>query len=334
VLSGEDALEPLRHSFKAMGTTVELVAAPGTHPRSVARAAFEVERTFAREEARFSRFRPESELSRVNARAGTWVRVSRSFAELTLRALQAAEGTGGRFDPTVLPALKAAGYDRDYAEVRARAEAQDDDLESIRRDVRALMVKDATACGAWREIRLDGDRLRVPAGAELDFGGIAKGWTVDLAADALSNLRWAVLDAGGDLRIAGTVPEQGLDIAVEDPQARGVEALRLRLRSGALATTSVMVRAWGRGGHHLIDPATGLPAITPVVQATVWAATCTEAEVWSKAAVLAGPAILDRVPACLVMESGEIVTNLDDPGAALDDPGATHDERLTTGVTG
>ncbi len=303
-----------RHSFQAMGTTVELIAPQASDPRAFPRAAFAIERVFARQEARFSRFRADSELSRVNARAGRWVRVSKPFATLTRRALRAAVETGGRFDPTVLPALKAAGYDRDYAEVAARSAreaTEDEELRTIRREVRDLANKNATSCGAWREIRLDGDAVRIPTGAELDFGGIAKGWTVDLAAKELSHLPWAILDAGGDLRIAGTTPEEGLDIAVEDPQARGVEALRLRLRSGALATTSVTVRAWGPGLHHVIDPATSLPAITPVVQATVWAETCADAEVWSKAAVLIGPAIFDRVLASLVMQTGEIVTNLD-----------------------
>ena len=310
-----EPIQTIRHTFKAMGTSVELIAAPDSDPRAVARAAFATERVFAREEARFSRFRPESELSRVNAQAGRWGRVSKPFATLTQRALKAADETGGRFDPTVLPALRAAGYDRDFKEVTARAERgemPDEELRAIRRDVRDIMVKNATACGAWREIELEGDRLRLPVGAELDFGGIAKGWTVDLAAKGLSSLPWAIVDAGGDLRIVGATPEDGLDIAVEDPQARGLEALRLRLGSGALATTSVTVRSWGPGMHHVIDPATALPALTPVVQATVWAETCTEAEVWSKAAVLTGPAILDRVLASLVMETGEIVTNFGD----------------------
>ncbi len=302
-------MHTLRNRFKAMGTTVELIAAPGSSERAMARAANATQRVFEREEARFSRFRPESELSRVNARSGRWVRVSKPFATLVRRSLEAASETEGRFDPTVLPALKAAGYDRDYREIAASGAPDDEELAAIRRDVRDLMVKQGTPCGAWREIELDGDRLKVPEGAELDFGGIAKGWTVDLAAPNLSNLRWAILDAGGDLRIVGAAPDEGLDVGVEDPQARGVEALRLRLRSGALATSSVTVRAWGPGMHHIIDPATGLPALTPVVQATVWAETCAEAEVWSKAAILAGPAILDRAPASLVMQSGEILTN-------------------------
>ncbi len=315
-------MDPIRRWFEAMGTRVELIAAPGSKPRDVARAFAFVRGVFEREEARFSRFRTDSELSLVNSQAGRWVQVSRPFASLTDLALRSAEETGGLFDPTVLPALKAAGYDRDYAEVRARADAEigeDAELAAIRRDFRTLMIKNSTACGAWRDIELEGDRLRMPRGAELDFGGIAKGWTVDLAAEKASELPWAIVDGGGDLRIVGDTPEEGLDVAVEDPEAVGLEAMRLRLASGALATTSVTVRSWGPGAHHIIDPRTSLPALTGVVQATVWGANCAEAEVWSKAAVLAGPGILDRVSASIVLESGEIVTNFVD-SSAVEEP--------------
>jgi thiamine biosynthesis lipoprotein len=307
-----------RRSFPSMGTTVRVVASPGADPRRAARGTARVGRIFEREDRRFSRFRPDSELSRVNAAAGRWIRVSRPFAELTQRAVAAAAETDGLFDPTVLPALRAAGYDRDYREVRAGAAERgrlgsDDDtaLREIRRELRALVIKNAAPCGAWRSIEVDDDSVRLPDGAELDFGGIAKGWTVDRACRALAGLPWAIVDAGGDLRVAGS-PSDGLEIGVEDPWRPGEESLRLRLSTGALATTSVRVRAWGPGLHHVIDPRTALPSLTPVVQATVWAPTCTDAEVWSKAAVLAGAPILDRVPGMLVMESGEVVTNIDE----------------------
>jgi thiamine biosynthesis lipoprotein len=171
------------------------------------------------------------------------------------------------------------------------------------------MIKHSTACGAWREIELDGRNLRIPEGAALDFGGIAKGWTVDRAAGKLPNLGWAIVNAGGDLRVVGT-PPRALDVGIEDPYDANVEALRLGLSAGALATTSVTVRAWGQGNHHVIDPRTSLPAMTDVVQATVWGETCADAEVWSKAALLGGPEILARVSASLVLSSGEVVTNL------------------------
>ena len=315
MLTTADAAEPIRRRFDAMGTHVQLIAAPGSSEALVRRAAVTVAHIFETQETRFSRFRPQSELSLVNAKAGSWTPISRPFAELTKRALEAAELTDGLFDPTVLRALKAAGYDRTYAEILERTRSgtpEDEELAQIRGEARALLIKGAVTCGAWREIELDETRIRLPEGAELDFGGIAKGWTVDQAATAVAHLPWAIVDAGGDLRIVGQTPAEGLDIAVEDPEARGVEAFRLRLTSGALATTSVTVRSWGPGAHHVIDPRTSLPAMTAVMQATVWAETCTQAEIWSKAALLTGTPILERLPASLVLESGEIVTNFDE----------------------
>jgi FAD:protein FMN transferase len=300
------AIDVERRTFAAMGTTIRVIASANDDPRRISRAVARVQRVFEREEQRFSRFRGDSELSRVNASGGRWVPVSKPFAALTHRALRAAVETDGLFDPTVLPALRAAGYDRDFAEIVDR------ELADIRRDVKALMIKNATACGAWREIEIDDDRIRLPAGAELDFGGIAKGWTVDAAMHVVSDLEWAIVDAGGDLRIAGHPPVDGLEIGVEDPEQPGTEILRLRLPEGALATTSVRVRSWGTGLHHVIDPQTALPSLTPVVQATVWAPTCTDAEVWSKAAVLGGTPVLDRVSGMLAMETGEIVTSFDE----------------------
>lgn len=303
-------MEPLRRSFKSMGTVVRLIAAPESDPGTVRRAEAVIKRVFTREDARFSRFRPDSELCRVNANAGRWVHVTKPFAELTEAALRAARQTDGLFDPTVLPALVAAGYDRDFKEVVARGDREDEALAALRRDFAALMLKQTTACGAWREVQIRGTQLRLPEGAALDFGGIAKGWTVDRVARWLTRLPWAIVDAGGDLRIVGNPPDGWVEIGVEDPQDRDAEALRLRLRSGALATTSVTIRAWGDGQHHIIDPRTSLPAMTSVVQATVWRRTCAEAEIWSKAALLRGPDILDEVAGCLVMASGEVVTNL------------------------
>jgi FAD:protein FMN transferase len=302
-------------SFPAMGTTVRLVTPAEGDPSAADRATRRVRRVFEREEERFSRFRPRSELSRVNAAAGRWTRVSKPFSALTGRALRASRETDGLFDPTVLPALRAAGYDRDFADVR-RVDV-DDELRELRREIRALLIKDAAACGAWRDVELDGDLLRLPEGCELDFGGIAKGWTVDAAMHVVAELPWAIVDAGGDLRIAGHPPRDGLEIAVEDPETRGADMLHLRLDGGALATTSVRARSWGPGRHHVIDPRTALPSLTAVVQATVWSPTCTDAEVWSKAAVLGGAPVLDRIPAMLVMDTGEIVTSFDEaPHAA------------------
>jgi thiamine biosynthesis lipoprotein len=130
---------------------------------------------------------------------------------------------------------------------------------------------------------------------------------------------WALVNAGGDLRIAGTVPHDGIDVAIDDPEGTDEEAGRIVLGSGALATSSVTRRAWGSGLHHLIDPATGRPARGPVLQATVWAPTCAEAEVRAKQALLEGEAYLDRRAALLVLRDGRIVTNLTTSDAAPPD---------------
>jgi thiamine biosynthesis lipoprotein len=290
-----------------MGTVVTLVT-PAPRPEkggTTAADAFEiVRRTFEREDERFSRFRHGTEISRVNGSAGRWTEVSGPFMKVLLLALEAARVTGGLFDPTVLPALLAAGYDGDFDDIVAGAR---------------LALHPPEPCGRWPEIEIRGDEIRVPAGVALDFGGIAKGWTVDRAAKRLKRLvPWALVDAGGDLRIVGRCPPGGLAIGVEDPRDPDGEVLRLRVQRGALATSSVTTRSWGPGMHHLIDPRTSRPADTGVLQATVWAPTCSGAEMGSKWALLEGDGILERLPAVLVHEDGTVVTNL----AGESDPAA------------
>ena len=279
--------------FRAMGTNVRCVAPPTPASR---RAAREVRTIFEREERRFSRFRGDSELARVNAASGSWVEVSPPFAEVVALALSAWRRTQGRFDPTLLGAMIAAGYDRDFDEILAGAR---DALHPV------------APAGRAREVELDGRRLRIPSGVGLDLGGIVKGWTVDLAAGAAVSvgLPWVLIEAGGDLRMQGMPPAGGLEIAVEDPHAVGTEIGRVTISDGALATSCVTKRAWGLHAHHLIDPSTGTPYAGPVLQATVWAPTCAEAEIRSKDAVLQGEGYLGIAPALLVLRDGPVLTN-------------------------
>jgi thiamine biosynthesis lipoprotein len=276
-----------------MGTDVCCIAPPSP---AFGRAAKDVRAIFEREERRFSRFRGDSELARVNAAGGSWVEVSEPFAEVVELALSAWRRTEGRFDPTLLGVIIAAGYDRDFDEVLAGAR---DALHP---------VSPARRAG---EVELDGRRIRLPAGVGLDLGGIVKGWAVDRATHAglSAGLPWVLVEAGGDLRLRGTPPDGGLEIAVEDPQAPDTEVGRVTIDDGALATSCVTKRAWGRDLHHLIDPSTGTPATGPVLQATVWAPTCTEAEIRSKDALLLGEDYLQRAPALLVLREGPVLTN-------------------------
>ena len=274
-------MQTVMSEFRAMGTRIRCVG-PAGHP-AFGSAVDTVRATFEREELRCSRFRGDSELSRVNASAGTWTTVSVGFADLVRIALDGWARTGGRFDPTLLHALLAAGYDRDFDEILAGARVQ---------------LHPGTPAGRAGEVALEGRRLRLPEGVALDLGGLAKGWTADLAARAAAaaGLPWALIDAGGDLRLIGEPPTD-LEIAVEDPETPEAEIGRIVLRNGAIATSSVTRRSWGPGRHHLIDPATGAPSTGEVIQATVWARTCADAEISSKDALLEGEAYLERGPA-------------------------------------
>ena len=136
----------------------------------------------------------------------------------------------------------AAGYDRDFDEVLAGARGA---------------LHPPEPCGRWNEVEVRQGAVRLPPGVGLDLGGIAKGWTVDLAAAGAvdAGLAWALVAAGGDLAIAGDAPS--LEIPIEDPETLERPMATLRLDRGALATSSVAKRAWGPDLHHVIDPADG-----------------------------------------------------------------------------
>jgi thiamine biosynthesis lipoprotein len=276
-----------RLDMRAMGTTLSIYGPSG----SFAAGAAAVVETFREEEQRFSRFRSDSELSRMNARAGSWVAVSEAFGCLLEFSLAQAAATDGAFDPTVLAAVEAAGYDRDFDEV----------IRSARGALRPPVP-----CGRWTEIEVRGRSVRLPSDVGLDLGGVAKGWTVDLAVDRAleAGLSWVLVSAGGDLRIGGAAP--ALSIDVEDPDEPTTPILALRLDRGALATSSTAKRAWGPGLHHVIDPRTGAPAVTDAVQATVWAPTCADAEVAATTALLMGTSAVAAAPSVIVAVDGTL----------------------------
>lgn len=255
------------HTFRAMGTDVEfLVDADGT-AADVAVAAAEAE--IRRLEEALSRFDPRSELSRLN-RIGRLVPGPDLF-RVVHAALDARERTGGRFDPTVLPAVRAAGYDRDLAAVAGG-------------DPRPA---DAPVPGGG-DVRFDtrtGEIVLGP-GVELDLGGIAKGDAADRAVRILAHAGPAVAVVGGDAAASGPRRDgDGWPIAVDGT------GLVLSIRGGGLATSGTDRRRWTRGGvpqHHVIDPATGAPARTDLVRATSSGASATEAEALATELLLLG----------------------------------------------
>jgi len=262
------------HAFRSMGTNITVLT-----PRDDARAdASAIETLFAEWDRQLSRFRPDSDLARLNAAAGAPHRVGDLLLHATTTAIAAAAATDGLFDPLLGRRMEGLGYDMTFDALPP--DAMGGPLHAWRPD-------------EWRRIAVDQEHRMVtlPAGGGLDLGGIAKGMAVDAALARLVDcgLSFAAVNAGGDLAVHGEPPdERGWEIAIE-----GCVPRQVSLRSGALATSSVERRRWqinGRPRHHLLDPRTGMPATTGVRSVSVGAATCQQAEVAAKAALLLGPA--------------------------------------------
>ena len=265
--------------FRSMGCDVVVAGA-----RASERLA--IERLFAERERIFSRFRPDSELNRVNADAGSPVRVSQSFAEMLGVALEAKRETCGLVDPTLGAELEAAGYDADFSLLEDKP-IPPGAVQPRRRDA----------------VQLVGRSVLLPEGVRLDLNGVVKGRTVD---DALALLHGrGSVSAGGDLAVRGT-------FVAALPRGGTISLIR-----GALATSGTDRRRWWRGGrtqHHLIDPGTGAPAVSPWEQVTVCGRSCLGADVAAKAAFLlaaAGPAWLDvrGIPGRFVTIGGDVLVN-------------------------
>lgn len=278
-------------TFRAMGTTVSLTG-PADADR-IERAGRAVADEFARLERILSRFDPGSDVCRLNDGAGTMVRVAPETRAVLRKALDAARSSEGLFDPTVLPALEAAGYDRDFDAI----------------DPATVVPRPPEPARRWGDVVVRGEAALVPAGAAIDLGGIAKGWAADRAATLVQGLPWFVVDAGGDMRVCGA-SRTPIEVAVDNPFEPGGELGRILVGEGAVATSSTLRRAWGERLHHLIDPRTSLPARTGVVQATAVAATCAEAEVAAKRLVLGGVPLLDVIPGMVVFEDGRVYESI------------------------
>jgi len=246
-----------RAVFSAMGTSIDVRAATDGGIDST-------RRIFETVEEACSRFRPESELSRTNDDADRIVTVSPLMACALRAAEHARTITGGLVDAGLGGAVRAWGYDRSF-------ESLEDGL--------GCETSDQTAAPEWS---IDGTTLVRSPGVNIDLGGVAKGWTCDLAVE---RGHATIVSAGGDVRSASN------DARVEIVDPWGDVAALIRLGVGALATSSIARRRWRYGSgeaNHLIDPRTMRPSDGPVLQATAITATAVEAEAAAKAIVLLG----------------------------------------------
>ncbi len=288
--------------FRAMNTDVSAWLW-NADANAAQRALREVERFFHEAHARFTRFETSSELSALNASAGQPFVASPQMFEVVELAVKLSALTDGWFNPTIIGALEAAGYDRTFDAIKE---------SSDRRSEPASNVSAASA------ITLDAKRhtMTLPKGTRIDLGGIAKGWAVQKAAQQLMIHGPCLVDAGGDMMTFGAAPGTAdWSIEIADPIDAENDVMTLHVRDRAVATSGIDRRRWQRNGlwqHHLIDPHTGQPSTSDLLTATVIAPTTVEAEVYAKTVFLlgaqAGLEFIDRHPTlagCVVTAAGQ-----------------------------
>ena len=285
------------YGFRAMNTQV--YAWLYTNAPQGGDILFDVQALFRSMENRLSRFKPDSELSRLNRADGPFQASPTLFDAISV-ALWAAHATGGLFDPTILQHLEQAGYDRSFDAILLSS-------TPLRRELAHTIPFPAGGKGAGQtalplparpgqflavELNRITRTITKPPHVRLDLGGIGKGWTVDRAADRLAGLGPFLVNAGGDLYAYGTPPgEPGWEVCIADPSQPARTLATLRVTDRAVATSTIARRRWQQNGqpmHHLIDPRTGAPAHTDLLSVTVVGERVATAEVFAKVALIIG----------------------------------------------
>jgi thiamine biosynthesis lipoprotein len=267
-------------TFRAMNSEIVLVA---DSESAQAQAGFAAARAFIEaSERRFTRFSEASELSSLNRSAGRWFQASPDLFDVVKEALLYYRKTNGLFDPSILPSLRQAGYVQSMDEIRR--------LGSV--PMPASPLPAASSTFAALELNEADGSIRLPADMQIDLGGIAKGWIAERAARLLSQYAPAcAVSAGGDMFLIGYPEGQDFwEVGLEDPRDPTTDLIVLDLQEGALATSSVVKRAWKQGElsrHHLIDPRTGQPATTSWLSVSVLAPQAPAAETFAKAFLIA-----------------------------------------------
>jgi FAD:protein FMN transferase len=320
--------------WSALGTSVVLRS---VEPDALVLARGAVECELDAVDRACSRFRADSELVRLNERAGRRVETGASLFEALELAVDAARLTDGDVDPTVGRALELAGYDRDW---RLLAPAREEPAPVAPR-ARLLKLR---ARSGWRTIELDTATrtVRVPAGIHLDLGATAKAWAADRAAAAAyaASGRGVLVSLGGDIATAGPAPAGGWRVRVTDDHRSDASApgQTVSIESGGLATSSTATRRWSHDGctmHHIIDPATGLPTQSCWRTVSVAAADCAQANIATTAALVRGRAAVAwlrelGLPARLQGNDGHVERTGDWPSPAP--AGAIDDELYAASV--
>jgi thiamine biosynthesis lipoprotein len=266
--------------FRAMNSEIVLVAEG--EALQVKSGLEAVQNFIEASEKRFTRFSERSELSALNRSSGNWFQASPDFFEVIKEAVFYFHKTNGLFDPSILTNLRNAGYVQSMDEIRRVGSAPQP----------ASHLPASISTFASVELNETNSSIRLPADLQIDLGGIAKGWIAERAARLLSQYSSScAVNAGGDMFLIGYPHGKDCwEVGLEDPRDPQVDLTLLLLQEGAVATSSVVKRAWKQGNvsrHHLIDPRTGEPAITSWLSVTVLAPHAAAAETFAKAFLIA-----------------------------------------------
>ena len=267
-----------RFSFRAMGGEMLAILEGGTDsPPSI---LDKVPSWFEDWEQTLSRFRSDSELSRLNQTFDQPVEVSGTLWDVFQYALSAETITNGLVTPTVLDALLEAGYDQNFETLPRHQSGH---------SLQVLSAVNPLSAVTWNE---KSQTICLPYGVHLDFGGVAKGWAAHQTAERLKEHGSALMNAAGDIAISGSLASGApWQIGVRNPFAPGTDFETLNLNRCGVATSGRDRRHWNQNGlprHHIIDPSTGQPAETNVMTATIVAPTVMEAEAAAKAVLILG----------------------------------------------
>ena len=287
-------------SFRAMGVeNTVAVDDPEALPAALALA----EQLVGEIDRVCSRFRDDSELCDLNRRAGSGdVPISAVLEGAVVAAMQTAEMTSGLVDLTVGRCVEAIGYDVSFGALPA--------------DIPGTSIEVHRAPG-WRALGYDEQlhTLRIPAGAAIDLGASGKAWAADMAAALVARTLGVgvLVECGGDLAACGVAPAGGWPVRVAS-DVGAADGQDIVVFDGGVATSGKS-RRWRRGDvdlHDIIDPSTGLPAITPWAMVTVAAASCVEANAAATAALIMGEGAADwlaelNLPSRLVRADGGVV---------------------------
>jgi len=302
--------------WRALGTNVHLLVVDGD--LGAARAL--VERLLDDVDRTYSRFRPDSELMRLQATPSGTARVSPLLWRAVATAIAVARDTDGAVDPTIGRAMRIIGYDDDFGRVAMHDAAIHVELGAV---------------PGWQQVRLDEPTrtVHIPPGVELDLGSSGKALAADLAATAARRAApdgGVLVSLGGDIATSGRAPEGGWRILASEDSETPADAAGdvIAIDSGAVATSSTTVRRWraldGTYRHHLVSPWSGAPVDGPWRTVTVAADSCVAANAAATATIVLGDRGLAwlegrRLPARLVTQAGQVacLSGWPEPAAAV-----------------